>query len=383
SIQRIRSLVQQKFGQHPCLFQIKIAQSLYEKRNDVVAIAATGAGKTLSFWMPLLMALEDNQDKMIFVVTPLNILGKQNVELLNAAGIRGIAIDAKSVTDENFKNIEAGMFQVVVINPEILMTDSGHCEKLWKKPSFVSRLLYFVFDEGHCMSEWSSFREQYKYLGSLRFLIPEVIPFYVASATLPTPILDDVTEVLHLRPRHTDHIFRSNNRPDIALCARKMRYSASSFKDLNFLIPKNFTDGDLPPPKFLIFFNSIKEAEATTRHLRSRLPEHLQHKVKYFHSLMSDKYRDDQLEAIKNGDIFGMCVTDSFGMGLDVSDIKIVVQWKLPKNINTLWQRFGRTARGFDVEGFAIFIYEKTYCDDEMKGRQIRKLQRAATKKRK
>ncbi|EMD41243.1 hypothetical protein CERSUDRAFT_40839, partial [Gelatoporia subvermispora B] len=51
----ICDLVQRKFGQHPCLFQINVARSLYKKKNNVVAIAATGSGKTLSFWISLLM----------------------------------------------------------------------------------------------------------------------------------------------------------------------------------------------------------------------------------------------------------------------------------------------------------------------------------------
>lgn len=102
SIARIRRLVYTKFKKRACLFQIKIAQALRERKKDVVAIAATGSGKTLSFWIPLLMALEDGEDKMIIVMTPLNILGKQNVDLLAKAGMSGIAIDGKNATDEAF-----------------------------------------------------------------------------------------------------------------------------------------------------------------------------------------------------------------------------------------------------------------------------------------
>ncbi|EMD32167.1 hypothetical protein CERSUDRAFT_21294, partial [Gelatoporia subvermispora B] len=382
--QRIRDLVEKKFGQRPCLFQVKVAKSLYEKQNDVVAVAATGSGKTLSFWIPLLMALEDKQDKMVMVVTPLNILGKQNVELLRAAGLNAVAIDANNATNETFKDVESGKYQVVVINPELLMRDGGHCERLWKKSSFTSRLQYFVFDEGHCVSEWSSFREKYKHLGSLRYLIPHSVPFYVASATLPSPVLADVSDMLHLRSTRTDFILRSNDRPDIALSVRKMRFSASSYKDLDFLIPNNFKDGDPRPPKFLIFFNSIKESEAATRYLRSRLPEHMRNKVKYFHSIMSDAYCDDEFEALKTGKSFGLCVTDSFGMGLDLSDIEIIIQWKVPSSMNTLWQRFGRAARGADFLGFAILIAEKAHWDDETEKRKAQKVQQnARAKKRK
>ncbi|OCH86117.1 P-loop containing nucleoside triphosphate hydrolase protein [Obba rivulosa] len=356
STQRIRDL-------------LKISRSLYEKQNNVVTIAATGSGKTLSFWIPLLMALEDKQDKFIIVVTPLNILGRQNAETLTAAGISAVS------------DIEAGKHQVVVINPEILMREGGHCEKLWKKSAFTSRLLYFVFDEGHCVSEWSSFWEQYKYVGNLRFLIPDTIPFYIASTTLLSPVLSDITDSLNLQSKCTDHIFRSNDRPDIAISVRKMQHAVNTFKDFNALILDNFQEGDPPSLKFLIFFDSIKEAEVAVRHLRSRLPDTLRSKIKYFHSIMSDDYRNDEYEALKNSDIFGLCVTDSFGMGLDLPDVRLVVQWKVPISMNMLWQRFGRAARGDGIEGYAILIAEKAHWDDELEKREHRKAQRQANAK--
>lgn len=84
TIKEIRDLVQRVFKKRPCWFQIKVALVLHAGK-DVVACAPTGAGKTLSFWIPLLMALEEGKDKMTFVVTPLNLLGKQNVDSLAEA----------------------------------------------------------------------------------------------------------------------------------------------------------------------------------------------------------------------------------------------------------------------------------------------------------
>ena len=67
-IRRIWDITEAKFGKRPCWFQIQTALAIYEGK-DVVGSAPTGAGKTLSFWMPLLMALEDEKNKMSFVVT--------------------------------------------------------------------------------------------------------------------------------------------------------------------------------------------------------------------------------------------------------------------------------------------------------------------------
>jgi ATP-dependent DNA helicase RecQ len=88
-------------------------------------------------------------------------------------------------------------------------------EELWKKAHFTKRILCFIFDEGHCISNWGTFRREYLSVGALRYLIPETIPFYVASATLPPNILLDVTNILHLRRNETENIIRSNDRPEI------------------------------------------------------------------------------------------------------------------------------------------------------------------------
>jgi superfamily II DNA/RNA helicase len=87
------------FKYYPDKWQIDIARSLYENL-DVVAVAATGAGKTLTFWIPLLMMRKDgNLKAQIIVVAPLNVLGKQNEKLLGDAGIRCIALQQGTGTD--------------------------------------------------------------------------------------------------------------------------------------------------------------------------------------------------------------------------------------------------------------------------------------------
>lgn len=103
SIARIHEVVHQRPGKRPCWFQIQVAQALYLRQKDVVGISATGSGKTLSFWIPLIMALEEGKDVTTIVVTPLNLLGKQNVADLEGAGISAVAISAENANTEIFK----------------------------------------------------------------------------------------------------------------------------------------------------------------------------------------------------------------------------------------------------------------------------------------
>lgn len=141
-----------------------------------------------------------------------------------------------------------------------------------------------------------------------------MIPFYVASATLPASVLLDVVEILRLRSENIEHIIRSNDRPDIHLMVRGLVFPANSHKDLAFLIPAGFKEGDTPPPKFIIFFDNTKEAEKAAKYLRTRLPDSLRNKIMYFHSTMTQFFREDELKAMKNSKMWGLCAKDAFGM---------------------------------------------------------------------
>ena len=88
----------ENLGRRPCLWQVHICDAIL-RGQDVILLVATGSGKTLTFWMPLLFRLEGIQ----IVVTPLNILGEQNNELLSKLSIEGIFVSAKTVTECNFR----------------------------------------------------------------------------------------------------------------------------------------------------------------------------------------------------------------------------------------------------------------------------------------
>jgi superfamily II DNA helicase RecQ len=102
-----------------------------------------------------------------------------------------------------------------------------------------------VWDEAHCVSKWAGFRPEYKEVGRLRFLVPRSIPFVIVSATLPPAVLSDVMHTLQVQVDKVTIIRRSNDRPNIHLAIRELKYPMSSFKDLAFLIPGSGEDN--PP----------------------------------------------------------------------------------------------------------------------------------------
>ena|ERR1700720_2816440 len=99
SYEEIRQKTFEAFGFYPCLWQIRVVEAILKHDRDVISIAATGSGKTLTFWMPLLF----HKGGVQMVVTPLNLLGTVNVDDLVSKGFTAIAISAENATKKNFK----------------------------------------------------------------------------------------------------------------------------------------------------------------------------------------------------------------------------------------------------------------------------------------
>jgi superfamily II DNA helicase RecQ len=104
SILEIRQRTIHLLGYRPCLWQIRVVEALLKHDKDIISIAATGSGKTLTFWMPLLF----RPDGIQIIITPLNILRKQNVDTLTTLGVSRIALHVETATTKNFK-VRSGM----------------------------------------------------------------------------------------------------------------------------------------------------------------------------------------------------------------------------------------------------------------------------------
>ncbi|KAI0310542.1 P-loop containing nucleoside triphosphate hydrolase protein, partial [Amylostereum chailletii] len=348
----------------PVTLQIQVCQGILQRKKNIICCAATGFGKSLTFMIPLLF----NSKSIIVVVTALNILGKQNVDALAKVGISAVAVSALNNDEATFKVRRPGRHRLVVVNPEVLMETDGHFDQLWKCKSFTDRLPSLVFDEAHCISVWGAFRPKYREISRLRYLLPSTVHYCLLSATLSPPVLADISEILNLNPSNTVSFLRINDRPNVFLGVEEMKHPASTYQDLNFLVPIVNGVGTLPDWKFIVFFDNIKIAEDACKHLQSRLPAKSedQDRLIWFHSIMSDTYRETEAAALTIGSRTGAFGTDSIGMGIDIPDIKVIVQWRLTCNMESLWQRFGRAARDPSLEGIAILFVEPKYLDHEI-----------------
>ncbi|KAF5381621.1 hypothetical protein D9615_005404 [Tricholomella constricta] len=295
-------------------------------------------------------------------------------------GISAANITGETATDGIFKEIEAGDYRVVIVSPEKILKDKRFRD-LWQSKKFTARLFNITFDEAHCISEWGNdFRPEYAQLGQLRWLVPAHVPFHIVSATLPELILKDVQAKLNIKADNTTIIHRSNDRPNIHFMVEEMQSPANSWLDLDRILRLHANSGE-NPPKFMVFVNKRREAEDGVEHEWKSLPQHLREKVVWFHSGMSAEFRAKMIQKIRVGEIWGILCTDAAGMGLDISDIELVIQWRYTPSLCTVTQRFGRGARQGDKEATGIYLVEPKYfdhCKKKVSGIQKRKRGRTA-----
>ena len=151
-------------------------------------------------------------------------------------------------------------------------------------------------------------------MGLLRTILQcKDIPLLAASATLPTPVLNNVIESLRLRLTNLELIRQPSIRPNIHIAVLPILSPLKKYEDLRFVL-NDWKPGDPAPPKFLVFFDDISDAVEACQSLQARLPRAFRNKLKWFNSEMSNTFKVEELAALRQGEVWGLCTTDSFGM---------------------------------------------------------------------
>jgi hypothetical protein len=173
----------------------------------------------------------------------------------------------------------------------------------------------------------------------------------------------------------------SNDRDNIALVVRTMKYPANSFCDLNFLVPASDTSGGSQQhKKFVIFFDNKKEATSAGRYLRGKLPIDERDRIIWFLSDMSADFKEEGITNLASGKLLGICATDSFGMVSTQTSTSTHVLSNMPSGYRfeghrsrdpmesyvypcMLWQRFGRGAWDNAIQATALLFVELKNLD--------------------
>jgi ATP-dependent DNA helicase RecQ len=300
--------------------------------KDVFAVLPTGGGKSLCFQLPALV-----RPGLTVVVSPLIALMKDQVDALQAAGVAATFLNSSLAAGESkprLRGLHNGEFRLLYVAPERLML-SGFLEDLLKW-----NVNLFAIDEAHCVSEWGhDFRPEYRQLSGLREKFPGV-PFMALTATATERVRADVTKQLHLRDPRC--YVASFNRPNLTY--RVSAKSGSYEQILDFIRARKNEAG-------IIYGQSRKTAEQ----LANKLTADGIKSAPYHAGLTADERSRNQEAFLRDG-VQVICATIAFGMGINKPNVRFVIHYDLPKNIEGYYQETGRAGRdGLPSECLLLF----------------------------
>ena len=320
-VSHLRSLLKQYFGFtsfRPLQEEI-IRDALADK--DVFALLPTGGGKSLCFQLPALA-----RDGITVVVSPLIALMKDQVDALRASGIAATFLNsslAAGESRERLRGLHQGEYRLLYVAPERLML-SGFIEDLKR---WQPRLI--AVDEAHCISEWGhDFRPEYRQLAELRSHFPG-IPLMALTATATGRVREDI--VTHLQLRDPSCYVASFNRPNLTYRVLAKNKAYEQVRD--FLRDRKRESG-------IVYCASRKAAESVAQRL-----EEDGIRAKPYHAGLTPQERSVHQELFLRDDVRVICATIAFGMGINKPNVRFVIHYDLPKNVEGYYQETGRAGR--------------------------------------
>ncbi|XP_026797631.3 bifunctional 3'-5' exonuclease/ATP-dependent helicase WRN isoform X1 [Pangasianodon hypophthalmus] len=315
------------FGHHSFKpVQWKVIQSVLEQRRDNLVVMATGYGKSLCFQFPPVHCVN-----ISVVISPLIALMEDQVLQLQMSNIPACFLGSAQ-THNVFAGLQKGHFRVVYMTPEFCSVNIPLLEQLNKSIG----LCMIAVDEAHCISQWGhDFRSAYRDLGKLKRSLPDV-PIVALTATASPSIRDDIVKSLHLvNPLVTCTSF---DRPNLYLDVN--RKSGDIIQDLkSFLVKKRGGDYEFEGSA-IVYCPSKKEAERVTCSLFK-----LGIRCGVYHAGLSIKQRRETQYQFMRDEIQCVVATVAFGMGINKPDIRKVIHYGAPKEMESYYQEIGRAGR--------------------------------------
>lgn len=289
--------------------------------HDSLVLMPTGGGKSLCFQIPALV-----NGGMALVISPLISLMQDQVSALLANGIPAAYVNSTQSPQEQMQLLQHahdGKLKLLYVSPEKLMS-----------PDFSNALQHLplrliAIDEAHCISSWGhDFRPEYTQLGRLKRFLPQV-PIMALTATADKATRMDILQQLGIP--EAKNFMASFDRPNLHLKVEPGRKKIE--KILNFIDDREEQSG-------IVYCISRKDCEKVAERLQM---EGLN--AEFYHAGMSADQRQEVQDDFINDRTKIICATIAFGMGIDKSNVRWVIHYNLPRNMEGYYQEIGRAGR--------------------------------------
>jgi len=327
--------------------------------HDSLVIMPTGGGKSLCYQLPALIF-----SGLSIVVSPLIALMNDQVTALQLSGVKVAAFHSNMSRNEQAQveqKLKQGEIKLLYVSPERINA-SGFTDFLQ-----TLHISLFAIDEAHCVSVWGNdFRPDYVLLNKIRDRFAHV-PFIALTATADAATQNDICKQLHLK---NPEIFVSSfERKNITTEARPAEQKYRQTVD--FLLKAKDKCG-------IIYCLSRKETEKLSAKLRQT-----GFNCDYYHAGMDADERKRVQKEFQDDKIQFICATIAFGMGIDKSNIRWIIHYAMPKNLEGYYQEIGRAGRdGTPAQALLFYswgdyIMLKKFIDDSQANEEFKTVQYA------
>jgi len=290
--------------------------------QDVCGIMPTGAGKSLCYQVPGLVF-----DGITLVISPLISLMKDQVRALNQMGVHSAYLNS-SLTFGQYKKALAfareGRYKIIYVAPERLLTDEFLDFAIHAPIDLVA------VDEAHCVSQWGQdFRPSYLKIPEFLSKLPHRPAVGAFTATATRTVREDIIRMLELCDPFTT--VTGFDRQNLYF---EVRHDKDKYKGIvNYLIKHRDQSG-------VIYCATRKNVEEVCEKLLSD-----GFAATRYHAGLSDQERQANQEAFTYDEAPIMVATNAFGMGIDKSNVRFVLHYNMPKNMESYYQEAGRAGR--------------------------------------